>query len=135
MSEDEGTDLMELSVEVIKNQRTNGKRQQARLISKIITLYDDKGSRRAVEELLKELVLSQEELTQLSAVLETKLPEDYVGRYQRELQERFTACFKRIDEYAQLRAGQDLSIITMRSRAGSDYTRTSSRSSARSRRN
>ena len=132
MSEDEGTDLMELSAEVIKFQRTNGKRRQARLIAKIITLCDDKGSRRAVEELHKELVLSQEELTQLNAVLETKLPEEDVGRYQRELNERVTACFKRIDEYAQLRAGQDPSIITGRSRAGSDYTRASSRSSARS---
>jgi len=134
MSEDEGTNLMELSAEVIKNQRTNGKRRQARLISKIITLCDDKGSRRAVEELRKELVLSQE-LTQLNAVLETKLPEKDVGRYQRELDERVTACFKRMDEYAQLRAGQDPSIITGRSRAGSDYTQAFSRSSARSRRN
>ena len=133
MSEDEGTNLMELSAEVIKNQRTNGKRRQARLISKIITLCDDKGSRRAVEELRKELVLSQEELTQLNAVLETKLPEEDVGKYQRELDERVTACFKRIDEYAQLRAGQEPSIITGRSRAGSDYTRASSRPSARSR--
>ena len=135
MSEDEGTDLAELSVEVIKNQRTNEKRKQARLISKIITLCDDKGSRRAVEELRKELVLSQEELTQLNAVLETKLPEEDVGRYHRELDERVKACLKRIDEYAQLRAGQDPSIITGRSRAGSDYTRASSRSSVRSRRN
>ena len=104
MSEDEGTDLMELSVEVIKNQRTNEERKQARVISKIITLCDDKSSRRAVEELRKELVLSQEELTQQNAVLETKLPEEDVGRYQRELDERVTACFKRIDEYAQLGA-------------------------------
>ena len=98
-------------------------------------LCHDRGSRRAVEELHKELVLSQEELTQLNAVLETKLPEEDVGRYQRELDERATACFKRIDEYAQLRAGQDPSIIIGRSRAGSDYTRASSRSWARSRRN
>ena len=126
---------MELSAEVIKNQRTNGKRRKARLISKIITICDDKGSRRAVEELRKELLLLQEELTQLNAFLETKLPEEDVGKYQRELDERVTACFKRIDEYAQLRAGQEPSIITGRSRAGSDYTRASSRPSARSRGN
>ena len=135
MSEDEGTDLMKLSAEDIKSQWTNGKRRLARLISKIITLCDDKGSRRAVEELRKELVISQEELTQLNAVLETKLPEENVGRYQRELHERVTACFKRIDEYTRFRPGQDPSIITGRSRAGSDYTRASSRSSASSRRN
>ena len=111
---------MELSVEVIKNQPTNEERKQARLISKIITLCDDKSSRRAVEELRKELVLSQEELTQQNAVLETKLPEEDVGRYQRELDERVTACFKRIDDFARLKAGQDLSIITPRPRRGAN---------------
>ena len=126
---------MKLSAEDIKSQWTNGKRRLARLISKIITLCDDKGSRRAVEELRKELVISQEELTQLNAVLETKLPEENVGRYQRELDERVTASFKQIDEYTRFRPGQDPSIITGRSRAGSDYTRASSRSSASSRRN
>ena len=113
---------MELSAEDIKSQRTNGECGQDRLISKNNTLCDDKSSRREVEKLRKDLVIPQEELAQLNATLETKLPEENVGGYQRELDERVAACFKRIDEYTQSRAGQDPSINTGRSRAGRDYT-------------
>ena len=85
---------MELSAEVIKGQRANEQRSPS---PRLNTMYD--GIARWTH-----------------AALKTKLPEENVEEYQREL-----------DAYIQSRAGQEPSIATGRSEASSDRTRAFSR--------
>ena len=124
MSDDEAS-YLEQSVDFIKGQRTADKRRQARLITKIKALCDERGSRRMVEELRQELATSQEELTRMNAALGAKAPGEDIATYQMELDVRVAAAFTVINDYLLTRAEDEPSVLSALTEIGSSRSRSS----------
>ena len=114
---DETNEFIHESVDGIKTLRRNAKHRQTNIIKRITALCHEKGSRTALRVHHQHLVSSQEELTRLSEALASKAPEEKADEYQREIDERVTACFKVVEDNIQSREGDASSICSTRSQA------------------